>query len=71
VRNIKIWRLVSGLSQPEASRRLGMSHVTYGYLERGTLAPTRRHLQKLRSVFGPDADRALEPARSPLEEVVR
>lgn len=67
--NLRIWRLVNKLSQADAARWLRMSHLTYSYLERGSLAPSEHHLQKLREAFGRDAARALEPAESPVMEV--
>ena len=32
---LRLWRLSNGLTQAQAARRLGMSHLTLGYLENG------------------------------------
>lgn len=46
------WRLVKGLSQAEAARLLGMSHLTLGYLESGRMRPSERDLRRLARHFG-------------------
>jgi transcriptional regulator with XRE-family HTH domain len=63
---IKLLRLDSGLTQIEAARRLGMSHLTFGYLETGRLAPTSRDLERLRRHFGDRADSMFEEVGSDL-----
>jgi transcriptional regulator with XRE-family HTH domain len=45
---LRLWRLSEGLTQAEAARQLGMSHLTLGYLETGRLAPGPRDLDRLR-----------------------
>lgn len=48
---LRLWRLTNGFSQSEAARRLGMSQLTYGYLESGRLAPSERLRTLLRAFF--------------------
>ena len=57
---LRYWRLSRGLSQAEAARQLGMSHLTLGYLENGRLAPGPRDRERLRSFFGEHSERMLE-----------
>ena len=57
---LRLWRLAEGLTQTEAARLLGMSHLTLGYLESGRLAPSDRDRDRLRQVFGDQADRMFE-----------
>lgn len=59
---LRLWRLFGGLTQAEAARQLGMSHLTLGYLENGRLVPNQRDLERLRAVFGADAERMFEEA---------
>jgi transcriptional regulator with XRE-family HTH domain len=61
------WRLRKGLTQTEAARELGMSHLTLGYLESGRLTPTERDLERLERVFGPPAARLFEEVKDGLE----
>lgn len=58
---LRLWRLAEGLTQAEAARRLGMSHLTLGYLETGRLKASHRDLERLPAVFGDNAERMLEP----------
>lgn len=64
---LRLWRLTQGLTQAEAARRLGMSHLTLGYLETGRLKASQRDLERLHAVFGDRAERMLEPVRDALE----
>lgn len=57
---LRLWRLCNGLTQAEAARRLGMSHLTLGYLETGRLQPTDRDLRRLRAHFGDQAPSMFE-----------
>lgn len=57
---LRLWRLTEGLTQTEAARRLGMSHLTLGYLESGRLKAGPRDLERLRTVFGEHAERMFE-----------
>jgi transcriptional regulator with XRE-family HTH domain len=57
---LRLWRLAAGLTQAEAARQLGMSHLTLGYLETGRLAASERDLERLRAIFGDDAQRMFE-----------
>jgi transcriptional regulator with XRE-family HTH domain len=66
-----LWRLSEGLTQTEAARRLGMSHLTLGYLESCRLAPNDRDLGRLREVFGTDAVRMFERVDHDVAEVAR
>ena len=49
---LRVWRLSKGLTQVNAARKLGMNHLTFGYLESGRLRPTEKDLERLRSHFG-------------------
>jgi len=66
---LRLWRLTECLTQVEAARRLGMSHLTLGYLESGRLAPNAKDLDRLRQVFGHQADRMFEEVGHDLEGV--
>jgi transcriptional regulator with XRE-family HTH domain len=66
---LRLWRLAEGLTQTEAARLLGMSHLTLGYLESGRLAPSDR--DRLRQVFGDQADRMFEVVGHDLEGAAR
>ncbi len=57
---LRLWRLSKGLTQAQAARHLGMSHLTLGYLEQGRLAASPRDLERLRRTFGDDAERMFE-----------
>jgi transcriptional regulator with XRE-family HTH domain len=57
---LQLWRLTAGLTQVEAARRLGMSHLTFGYLESGRLSPSLRDLNRIRQVFGDRAEAMFE-----------
>jgi hypothetical protein len=48
-----------------------MSHLTLGYLETGRLAPSDRDRDRLRQVFGNDADRMFEVVGHDLEGAAR
>lgn len=63
---LRLWRLAEGLTQAEAARRLGMSHLTLGYLETGRLKASQRDLKRLRAVFGDHAERILEAVEDPM-----
>lgn len=65
---LRFWRLSSGFSQAEAARRLGMSHLTLGYLETGRLRPSPRDRERLERFFGPAADRLFEEIAAGIEE---
>jgi transcriptional regulator with XRE-family HTH domain len=67
---LRFWRLACGLSQSEAARQLGMSHLTLGYLENGRLSPSPRDMERLRQVFGEQADRMFETVSHDIEETV-
>lgn len=60
---IKLWRLQNGLTQSEAASRLGIGLSTLSLLEGGRLRPTRAQVERLRRVFGPEADTLFEPVR--------
>jgi transcriptional regulator with XRE-family HTH domain len=64
---LRLWRLTAGLTQAQAARRLGMSHLTLGYLESGRLAVGERDLERLRAVFGDRAERMFEEIGDGLE----
>lgn len=68
---LRLWRLSEGLTQAEAARRLGMSHLTLGYLESGRLQPGERDLERLRSVFGDQAARMFDRVGHDIEEAAR
>ncbi len=57
---LRLWRLTTGLTQTQAARQLGMSHLTLGYLERGRLKASARDLERLRAVFGDQAERMFD-----------
>ncbi len=57
---LRLWRLAAGLTQAQAARHLGMSHLTLGYLEAGRLAASKRDILRLRAVFGDRAESMLE-----------
>jgi transcriptional regulator with XRE-family HTH domain len=57
---LRLWRLSEGLTQAEAARQLGMSHLTLGYLETGRLAPGPRDLDRLRTAFGEHPERMFD-----------
>jgi transcriptional regulator with XRE-family HTH domain len=65
---LRFWRLSRGLSQSEAARQLGMSHLTLGYLETGRLAPSPRDIDRLRQVFGNQAERMFETVSHGVED---
>jgi transcriptional regulator with XRE-family HTH domain len=64
---LRLWRLSARLTQAEAARRLGMSHLTLGYLESGRLAASERDRERLRSFFGDRAERMFEEVGDGLE----
>ncbi len=64
---LRLWRLSEGLTQAEAARRLGMSHLTLGYLESGRLRPGPRDLERLRTFFADRAERMFEEVGDGLE----
>jgi transcriptional regulator with XRE-family HTH domain len=64
---LRFWRLSRGLSQTEAARQLGMSHVTLGYLENARLQPGPRDLERLQSTFGDQAERMFDEVGDGLE----
>lgn len=68
---LRFWRLSEGLTQAKAARRLGMSHLTLGYLESGRLRPGKRDLGRLRAVFGNQADRMFDRVGHGIEEAAR
>ncbi len=68
---LRLWRLSNGLTQAQAARRLGMSHLTLGYLESGRLEPNQRDLARLRDVFGDEAHRLFERVGHDVAEVSR
>jgi len=60
VLRLMAWRLLNGLNQVQAARRLGMSHLTLGYLESGRMKPTERDLRRLARHFGDRASALFE-----------
>jgi transcriptional regulator with XRE-family HTH domain len=64
---LRFWRLSKGVTQIEAARLLGMSHLTFAYLESGRLQPTRRDLERLRRLFGDRAPLLFEEIEDGLE----
>jgi len=64
---LRLWRLAARLTQAEAARRLGMSHLTLGYLESGRLAPGKRDLERMRGIFGDQAERMFQEVGDGLE----
>lgn len=68
---LRLWRLSEGLTQAEAARRLGMSHLTLGYLESGRLRPGERDLERLRAAFGDQAARMFDQVGHDVEEAAR
>jgi len=68
---LRLWRLAEGLTQAQAARRLGMSHLTLGYLETGRLKPGDRDLERLRAVFGDQAARMFDRVGHEIEEAAR
>jgi transcriptional regulator with XRE-family HTH domain len=64
---IRLWRLANRLSQVQAARLLGMSHLTYGYLESGRLQPTARDRQRLKLHFGESAKTLFDRVRPDAE----
>jgi transcriptional regulator with XRE-family HTH domain len=64
---LRLWRLAAGLTQAQAARHLGMSHLTLGYLESGRLAASERDLERLRAVFGDRAERMFDEVGDGLE----
>jgi transcriptional regulator with XRE-family HTH domain len=63
---LRLWRLAKGLSQLEAARRLGMSQLTYGYLESGRLTVSEKLQRRLQTTFGSDAATILERVKDPV-----
>ena len=68
---LRLWRLAEGLNQAAAARRLGMSHLTFSYLESGRLQPGERDLKRLRAVFGDHAARMFERVGHDVKEAAR
>jgi transcriptional regulator with XRE-family HTH domain len=66
---IRLWRHSRGLSQAQAARSLGMSHLRLGYLESGRLRPTKRDLERLRRSFGDQAERLFDEIGDGLEAI--
>jgi transcriptional regulator with XRE-family HTH domain len=64
---IRVWRLLEGLTQEEAARKLGLSQLTYSYLESGRLRPTPDQLERLRRTFGDRTERVLQPVGNTME----
>jgi DNA-binding XRE family transcriptional regulator len=58
--NLKAWRIMNRLTQDRASRLLGLSPLTFAYLEAGRLRPKDRELACLRAYFGGAAEQMLE-----------
>lgn len=53
---IKLWRLQNQLTQGEAAAQLGLGLSTLALLESGRLRPTAAQIDRLRLVFGTEAD---------------
>jgi transcriptional regulator with XRE-family HTH domain len=64
---LRLWRLAAGLTQAQAARHLGMSHLTLGYLENGRLAAGERDRERLRAAFGEHAERMFDEVGDGLE----
>jgi transcriptional regulator with XRE-family HTH domain len=60
---IKLWRLQAGLTQMEAAGRLGIGLSTLSLLEGGRLRPTRAQVERLRRLFGSEADTLFDPVQ--------
>ena len=63
---LRLWRLAAGLTQAQAARHPGMSHLTLGYLENGRLA-RRARSRTLRAAFGEQAERMFDEVGDGLE----
>lgn len=67
---LKLWRVMEGLSQEEAARRIGISQLTLSYLESGRLVPNEKLRSRLEAHFGrARAAEMLQPAK-PAQEAV-
>lgn len=58
---LRAWRTQNCKTQEEAARLLDVSRSSYALIESGRLQPTRRVANRLREVFGEDADALLRP----------
>ena len=64
---LKLWRLQLGLTQAQATRRIGIGESTLAVLETGRLRPTLGQLEMLRRTFGKDTEELFEPVRDRVE----
>jgi transcriptional regulator with XRE-family HTH domain len=63
INRLQLWRVNEGLSQSEAAARLGISRSTYSPIEAGRMTPTTGVAERLRDLFGEDADALLKPIK--------
>lgn len=58
--NLKLFRTARSLSQTEMAKMLGVSYVTYSNIELGKRDGTLKFWEKVKEVFGLDADGLME-----------